>query len=44
MAREVEGPVWEYVKELLSDPELLKTRYEAQCSGRCHLPQGSATR
>jgi site-specific DNA recombinase len=28
MAREVEGPVWEYVKELLSDPELLKTRYE----------------
>jgi site-specific DNA recombinase len=28
MAREVEGPVWEYVKELLSDPELLKARYE----------------
>ena len=28
MAREVEGPIWEYVKELLSDPELLKARYE----------------
>jgi site-specific DNA recombinase len=28
MVREVEGPVWEYVKELLSDPELLKARYE----------------
>lgn len=28
MAREVEGPVWEYVKDLLSDPELLKARYE----------------
>jgi site-specific DNA recombinase len=28
MAREVEGPIWEYVKQLLSDPELLKRRYE----------------
>nr|MDP9486408.1 recombinase zinc beta ribbon domain-containing protein [Actinomycetota bacterium] len=28
MARDVEGPVWEYVKGLLSDPELLKRRYE----------------
>jgi site-specific DNA recombinase len=28
MAREVEGPIWEYVKGLLSDPELLKARYE----------------
>jgi len=28
MAREVEGPIWEYVKKLLSDPELLKARYE----------------
>ena len=28
MAREVEGPVWEYVKELISDPDLLKARYE----------------
>lgn len=28
MSREVEGPVWEYVKGLLSDPELLKARYE----------------
>lgn len=28
MAREVEEPIWGYVKELLSDPELLKARYE----------------
>ena len=28
MAREVEEPIWEYVKELLSDPDLLKARYE----------------
>lgn len=28
MAREVEGPIWDYVKELLSEPELLKARYE----------------
>jgi site-specific DNA recombinase len=28
MACEVEGPIWGYVKALLSDPELLKARYE----------------
>lgn len=28
VAREVEGPIWEQFKELLSDPELLKARYE----------------
>jgi site-specific DNA recombinase len=28
MAKEIEPLVWEYVKDLLSDPELLKSRYE----------------
>lgn len=28
MARDIEPLVWEYVKELLADPELLKARYE----------------
>ena len=31
MAREVEGPIWEYVRELLPDPEPLKARYEEGC-------------
>ena len=28
MARDIEPLVWEYVKDLLSDPDLLKSRYE----------------
>ena len=27
MAREMEGPIWEYVRGLLSEPELLEVCY-----------------
>ena len=30
MARAVEGPIWKYVRGLLSDPELLKVCYEEE--------------